>query len=400
MTDPTTTSTTTDTEPREFGHIYTRPNSPYLWVRYRVDGVEHRESSRSTNPDVAEKLLLQRQVELGIPGAFVSSAVQRTTYEDLKKLVRAHYVIHGCRSGDRLEDSFKRLDKVFAGMRARAISADKLSQYAADRLAAGAALQTVKNELQALGQAFGLAKRTKQVAEVPEFPRLGAGPVRSGFFEPEDLRALLAELPEPLRAPIEFAYLTGWRVPSEVLPLTWAQVDFAAGMLRLEPQTTKNGEGRMFPFAALPPLASLLDRQREMTTAIERKLRRIVPLVFHRSGQPIGDFHKSWRAACTRAAHEGEGALQTLVRPALLDRIPHDLRRTAVRNLVRAGVPERTAMQLTGHLTRSVFDRYNIVDERDLADGVTKLAALHTTVENLGGTVGAHSGERANVRAR
>lgn len=107
--------------------------------------------------------------------------------------------------------------------------------------------------------------------------------------------------------------------------------------------------------------------------------------MFHRDGEPVREFHKSWRAACRRAATAGTGTVRRVVRPDLLTRIPHDHRRTAVRNLVRAGVPERIAMSLTGHKTRSVFDRYDIVSEADLSEGVEKLAAFHAARGILGG---------------
>ena len=384
------------TDPRSFGHIYLRGTT--YWVRYRVAGEEYRESTESPSVDAAEKLLARREAELGVPGAFVAPATKRTTFAALMQLVRDDYELRGLRSLDRVEDSIRRLALAFAGARALTITADRVSRYAADRLGQGAARQTIKNELGVLHRGFVLAKRAKLVVGVPEFPDVGKGPTRTGFFEPAALKTLLGELPEPLRAVITFAWLTGWRIPSEVLPLQWAQVDFRAGVVRLEPGTTKNGEARTFPFAALPPLERLLKRQRAVTTSAERAHRALVPWVFHREGRgPIGDFHKAWRAACTRAAHAGAGPLRQLVHPMLLTAIPHDLRRSAVRNLVRAGVPEVIAMKLTGHLTRSVFDRYNIVSERDLAEGVAKLAVLHRAG---GGTTGAQSGGSARAAAR
>ena len=77
---------------------------------------------------------------------------------------------------------------------------------------------------------------------------------RKGFFEPADFAAVEANLPATLRPYVCFLYLTGWRA-GEARGLTWADVNFDARVVRLEPGTTKNGEGREFPFAALQPLA-------------------------------------------------------------------------------------------------------------------------------------------------
>ncbi len=131
--------------------------------------------------------------------------------------------------------------------------------------------------------------------------------------------------------------------------------------MRLEPGTTKNNEGRVFPFDALPELEALLREQRDTTHRWEREQGAICPWVFHRKGKLIVDFYDAWRKAC--------GAIG---RPGLC---LHDLRRCAARSLSRAGVPERVAMKLMGHKTRSMFDRYNIVNEADLREGVRKLAA-------------------------
>src|SRR5262249_28210282 len=137
--------------------------------------------------------------------------------------------------------------------------------------------------------------------------------------------------------------------------------------------TTKNDEGRIFPFATFPQLADLLRGQRERTTAFERASGRIVPWVFHRGGKSVGSFRKAWVSACAAAGVPG--------------RLFHDLRRTAVRNLERAGVPRSVAMALTGHRTESVFRRYAIVAEGDLAVGVGRLAGLHGQLPHISSTI-------------
>jgi len=119
-------------------------------------------------------------------------------------------------------------------------------------------------------------------------------------------------------------------------------------------------------------LQTLLERQKEIRDEYQKKNGKICPWVFHRHGKRIGSFRRSWESAAKAAGCPG--------------RIPHDLRRSAVRNLVRAGVPERVSMQLTGHKTRSAFERYNIVSDSDLVDSARKLdiATVTATIEQPG----------------
>ena len=130
-------------------------------------------------------------------------------------------------------------------------------------------------------------------------------------------------------------------------------MDIKAGWLRLEPGETKNRAGRNFPMTKR--LRAVLKTQRERTIALERATDRIIPWVFHRQGKPIKSFRKAWTNACKAAGVPG--------------RIPHDFRRTAVRNLERAGVPRSDAMAMVGHLTESIYRRYAISDEASLVCG-------------------------------
>jgi integrase len=170
-----------------------------------------------------------------------------------------------------------------------------------------------------------------------------------------------------------FLCLTGWRIGNVQL-LQWTQVDFTAGTVRLEPGRTKNDEGVTFPFSVLPELESVLRAQWDMTKAVERETRQVIPWVFHRDSKPIRYFRRSWARACLTA---GVGQVDPQTKQPRALKFRHDFRRTAVRNLERAGVPRSVAMKLTGHKTESVYRRYAIAAERDLREGVAKLAVLH-----------------------
>jgi len=340
------------------GRVYER--GKVWWVEYWSRGKQFRESSGSTDRSVAIGFLKQRFGEIGL-GRVPKPHADKVTVGVLESLLVDDYVANARRNTDRAKRSLAHLRGFFGGEhRAVDITPDRLTTYRAARLGEGAAPATIRNELAALKRAFHLAVRAGRLVSMPTFPAIAVNNARTGFFEELQFRAVLRSLPRHIQPVAEFMYLTGWR-KSEVLSLQWRQVDLNAGVVRLEVGTTKNREGRVLPFHALPELVELIRQQRTRTSAAEKASHRIVPWVFHRSGKAIRDFRGAWHRACEAAG--------------VPDRIPHDFRRTAARNLIRAGVPERIAMTILGHKTRSIFDRYNIVNEADLAEGLSKLAA-------------------------
>ncbi|WP_447983231.1 tyrosine-type recombinase/integrase [Nitrospira sp. Nam74] len=341
------------------GMLYQRGN--VWWIKYHFRGNAYRESSGSTVRKDALNLLKRRWTEMSGP-QFHGPALCRTTFEDLARIIENDYRINSRRSLSRMLASLEAVRGFFGLSLAIDITLDRLDAYVAARLADNIALATIKNDLSILRRAFRLAQRAGK-AVCPPFPILSVHNVRTGFFERPDFEAVRRHLPSALQPVVTFAYLTGWRTQSEILPLQWRQVDFSAGTVRLDPGTTKNDEGRVLPFVVLHELENLLTAQHDLTAQLERDKDVIIPWVFHRDGRRILDFRKAWSDACTRAGVPG--------------RIPHDFRRTAVRNLERAGVPRSVAMKLTGHKTESVYRRYAIVSEADLADGMKKLATLH-----------------------
>jgi integrase len=213
---------------------------------------------------------------------------------------------------------------------------------------------------------FSLAVQAGKLLQRPHIPMLVERNVRKGFFERSQFEAVRGRLAPMYQGLVTLAYYTGWRINSELLTLEWRQVDRDAGVIRLEPGTTKNREGRLFKYAELPEVVAAVEGLWARHEALAQA-GTLTPLVFcRRRGQRVLTFWKRWRTACAAAGCPG--------------RIPHDFRRTAVRNLNRAGVPETVAMKITGHRTRSVFDRYDITSEEDLAEASRKLQVLTGTI--------------------
>ena len=142
---------------------------------------------------------------------------------------------------------------------------------------------------------------------------------------------------------------------SEINGLRWDQVDFLSNTTTLNAEERKTCEGRTVPVAAALRTLLLAQRQRRQEDC------PFVCFKLEKGGNAVKleSFRKAWASGCTRAGVSGL--------------LFHDLRRSAVRNLVRSGVPEKVCMSISGHKTRAVFDRYSIVNDSDRAAAARKL---------------------------
>ncbi len=311
------------------GAIYKRGN--VYWIKYYRAGKPYYESSKSTKESAAKKLLKLREGHV-VEGKFQGLKVERITFEELSQDFVNDYKVNAKKSLDRAKRSARRLEGFFEGMKAINITTDAIKVYILARQKQGVKNATINRELAALKRMFNLAARETppKVHQVPYIPHLKENKPRSGYFEHEEYVALRDALQDFFKPVVIMAYYTGMR-KGEIISLKWTQIDFKENKIVLEAGTTKNDKARVV----------FMDGELYESMVLQKTLRDTdypkSPWVFvnPNTGDRIKEFRGTWDKALKEAKLEGK--------------LFHDFRRTAVRNMVRAGVPERVAMMIPGH---------------------------------------------------
>jgi integrase len=326
------------------GTLYLRGD--IWWVKIRVDGRPVYESSKSTKKSEAIKLrdkMLAKKSRGELSGGsadkvLITELLDDVLKSDIKPSTRYIWekVIE------------KNIRPFFGKIKAQRLTTDLMDKYREKRIGEGRSDATANRELSILRTSFHNArKRTPpKVLVVPYFPIVAETNIRKGFLSDEQYDKLRDELPSELKALFVTGYITGLR-RGEITAIQWPQVDFEAGLITLDKGETKNDDPRSVP---------ILEGDMHDLLAATRKERDEKwpdsPWVFSRGGERIIDFRWAWDEACKRAG--------------VPDLNFHDLRRTAVRNMRRAGIPQVIRMKISGHKTDSMERRYNIVDADDL----------------------------------
>ena len=354
------------------------------YIFYRVNGRQVRESSESESKMVAEALLRKRQSE-ALAGIRPAQDVKHLTFDDISKayLDQCHtdgVVFFQKTDGSEYLRGVPNLAVFFRGMKITSITTDTLRSYIAARRDKKAADPTIRRELITLRAMFNQARKENKlrVSDVPHFPMPPDSKPRKGFVNPDVFAKLLAALPKHLRPLVLFLYRTGCRVGA-AQRIKWEMVNEDCSEVELPGEITKSGEP-----LTLPLVGEGLD---EVSQCLRMMFRNDGPVFDARN------LRKEWDAACTQlglGVREAKMRDQKDKKTGKVARVKywtyggltlHDLRRSAVRNLRRAGVSEDVSMAISGHKTRSIFARYNITDTADIREALIKVgqyAKQHT----------------------
>jgi integrase len=342
------------------GKVYTKGKNKGWGFYFRHGERTYRGFNKKWDKDKAMEE--KRKLEAKLGAGYDDRRAKEVTFDDLAKLIREDYAVNRNRSTRSMEGRMAHLRDFFKGDGLAPSIEPRWPAYLKKRVGE-AAPATIQYELSVLRRMFKLAYlRSPRMVERPLYiPTVKVNNARQGFFEADEREAVLANLPEDVGAFVEFLALTSWR-SGEAKWLTWKRIDYKGGTVTLDAGTTKNGEGRTLYFDGHPRLAALLRNQRERAMAAGA-LKPDMPVFFRvLNGEirPVNNFKKTWSNACKAAGCEGK--------------IPHDFRRTCVRDMERAGIPRSISMAISGHKTEAIFRRYAIVSPRDQAQAMAQLA--------------------------
>jgi integrase len=349
--------------------------SKYWRAQYVHDGKVVRVS---TEEHVKQKALavLQRLMGDATRGLPPLPDAHKIHYTDLRRGLIADYEAKGNKSltttadGEDWINGLPQLDAFFDypkthGPSVTRITTDTSRDFAQKRLSDGVGSAMVNRSLACLRRMLKLAYEDGKLQSVPKIRFLKEPRARQGFLEQEKFDELVGLLPTHLKPIVTFLFWCGVRV-NEARQIEWHQVNLVARLIRLEDEQTKGDEARTVP---LPSVLVAMLRDVEPKTGC----------VFDSE-----NLRTEWEKACdasglgnrTKMEPKKENGYAWYKYEGLLI---HDLRRSAVRNLRKAGVPETVIMKITGHKTAEVFRRYNIVSTDDVS---TAMRALELRVSS------------------
>jgi integrase len=341
------------------GKVYQRHGR--WWISYRHQGQEIRQSvaralqvaPAAVTEAQAKRLLKDRLAQIAT-GRFAGIQGLRLTVAQVLDDYLAWLKQRGARAYGAAEDRARAVKADLGTVRAATLTPTMIRAFMDRRLAAGYAAATVsKGEVAVLRAAFRMAQADERLTAIPRFPSLQVDNAREGFVNPGEFQAIAAALGEPYRDAVTFTYLAARRI-GEVVGIPWAWVDRESGEIRWPP--LKNGRRLTLPLT--PALRAIIER-RWQARAIGDWLS---PWVFHvgrRGHMSLSGLRYQWQKAAGKAG-----------RPELL---LHDLRRSGIRNMRRLGIPRSVAKKISGHLSDSVFQRYDIVDIEDRTAALEKV---------------------------
>ena len=343
---------------RGTGGLIKKKGCRFWYASVYLEGKQRRISTRTAVKQEAQAFL-RKLLSAKDTGQQFAGDLTKLRYENLRDALIHNYHERGNKSlrvtadGDDVICGLPALDKFFKGFAVARINTDAARTFADQRTAEGAKSGTVNGSLALLRRMLKIAQEDGKLQTVPKIRLLRPGYARTGFLPREQFERLLDPLPAHLKPLITFLYYCGVRL-GEALDLEWHQVNLDTGLIRLEADQTKTSEARTVPMPDV--LIGML------------KVQKRAGKVFDAT-----NLRKEWGKAC---AAVGLGTLEPVDKRGnrrYTGLLIHDLRRSAIKNLMKAGVTEKVAMAISGHKTRAVFDRYHIVDEQDVVAAMTRV---------------------------